>query len=76
MSDNNSDVQLELFQEAFDGMFEDAALESTSVQSEIADPGPPVPIDTNVFLLLSLGIGIAYWTTRRGGYRYALKSRE
>jgi hypothetical protein len=72
MSDINSDLQFELLQEAFDGMFEEATLESIAVESAVADPGPPVPIDSHVVLLLGLGIVIAYLTTKRFRLRHEL----
>lgn len=52
--------------EAFDGMFNDLDRSAVYVETSIADPGPPVPIDSSILALMVAGIVLGlYYTQRR-----------
>lgn len=59
----SQDSDYEIFNEAFEGMFTSVAQEPEMLQSRVSDPGPPVPLDSNVWVLLFFGllVGLKYY---------------
>lgn len=66
MSANLGRAEGDIFMEAFDGMFNDLDGSTAYVETSVADPGPPVPIDSSILALMIAGIVLGlYYTQRR-----------
>ena len=66
MSANLNETYGDIIMEAFDGMFDDLDKGTAYVETSVADPGPPVPIDSSILALMVAGIALGlYYTQRR-----------
>ena len=65
MSTNLDKTDGDIFMEAFDGMFNNLDKGTAYVETSVADPGPPVPIDSSIFALMVAGMALGLFYTRR-----------
>jgi len=64
MNDELPGDDLELIQEVFDGMFQDLEYSTVLEDARVADPTPPVPLASNLILLLTVGLILGFYYSK------------
>ena len=59
----------QIFEEAFDGMFQGHELPIVPIDTRVSDPGPPVPLDSGLVYLIACALILAFWNLRKMGLR-------
>jgi hypothetical protein len=65
MNEELRSEDVELIQDVFDGMFQQPEYTSVLEDAGIADPTPPVPLTSNLLLLLAIGLALGFHFSKR-----------
>jgi len=65
MNDELRSEDVELIQEVFDGMFQQPEYTIVMEDVGIADPMPPVPLTSNLLILITIGLMLGFHFSKR-----------